>query len=350
MSEQILKIINSNCKKSVTDVSIINELKNNTIFITGGTGFVGKWLSELICYLNTEFKFNIKLYLLARDIEKFKKEVPHLASNNSIVLIKGDVRQLNELPDDINYLIHAAGSPDRIEHINNPLSTLDVFYSGTKSIYEKCTRLNKIKKIIHLSSNYIYGDTNNEYISEDKMGTLENINFYSVYKEVKRISEVICSIYSKLYNLPIVIVRPFAFIGPYQKLDKPWAINNFIRDAINGGPIKILGNEKTIRSYLYGSDLAYALLKLLVKGKNNQSYNLGSSNPISLKQLAEKIKLLFNPKLEIINRFSHEFNNLNSFSVPNLELLKKEIGNFEHFTIDEALTNTINWNVLNLNN
>ena len=68
---------------------------------------------------------------------------------------------------------------------------------------------------------------------------------------------------SELY-LPIIIVRPFAFIGPFQSLDKPWAVNNFIRDAILGGPIRILGNELTTKSYMYGSDLAYFILNLLV--------------------------------------------------------------------------------------
>ena len=62
----------------------------------------------------------------------------------------------------------------------------------------------------------------------------------SVYAEVKRCAETLCTAYSSQYKVPIVIIRPFAFIGPYQFLDKPWAINNFLRDGIAGGPIRIL--------------------------------------------------------------------------------------------------------------
>ncbi len=67
-------------------------------------------------------------------------------------------------------------------------------------------------------------------------------------------------------KLPVVTARPFAFIGPYQGLDKPWAVNNFLRDALLGVPIRILGDADTVRSYMYPSDMAFWLLAILAEG------------------------------------------------------------------------------------
>ena len=346
MSAKAIKLTYENCGKSSADYSSLAELKNKTILITGGTGFVGKWLTEMVCYLNTEHKFKIKLYLLARDTESFKTETPHLAKNPCVNLIQQDVRHLSELPKDVNYVINAAGSPDRREHSSKPLSTIDTFYKGTNSVLDECFRLPGLHKVIHLSSNYVYGNLNNDKIKESDMGTLDCNSINATYAEIKRMTETLCAVYANQQQVPITIVRPFAFVGPYHKLDKPWAINNFVRDAIHGGPIKILGNENTQRSYLYGSDMAFWLLKILVKGKTDTVYNLGGSASVSLKDLAEEIKNIVNKKIEVIGRSSKEVYNFTSKSTPDLTLLSKDVQVQENFSLNEALENTINWNKL----
>lgn len=346
MNTKAIKLTYDNCRTSSADFNSLSELKNKIILITGGTGFIGKWLTEMVCYLNAEHKLNIKLYLLARDTESFKTEVPHLAKNPCVHLIQQDVRHLSELPKDVNYVINAAGSPDRMEHASKPLSTIDTFYKGTISVLEECFRLPSLHKIIHLSSNYVYGSLNNEKINETDMGTLDCNSINATYGEIKRMTETLCAVYGNQQQLPITIVRPFSFVGPYQKLDKPWAINNFIRDAINGGPIKILGDGNTQRSYLYGSDLAFWLLMLLVKGKTETVYNIGSSNSVSLKELAENIKKIVDKKLDVIERSSKEVYNQTSKSIPDLSLIIKDTHVKENFTLIDALEHTVNWNKL----
>ncbi len=346
MSAKANKLTYDNCSKSSTDFKSVLELKGKTILITGGTGFIGKWLTEMVCFINAEHKLNIKLYLLARDTESFKTEVPHLAKNPCVNLIQQDVRHLSEMPKDVNFVINAAGSPDRIEHASKPLSTIDTFYKGTNSILDECFRLPGLHKIIHLSSNFIYGNLNSDKIKETDMGSLDCNSINATYGEIKRMTETLCAVYGNQQHLPITIVRPFSFVGPYQKLEKPWAINNFIRDAIHGGPIKILGNENTQRSYLYGSDMAFWLLKILVKGKTDTVYNIGSAHSISLKELAETIKGLVDKKLEVISRSSKEVYASNSKSIPDISLITKHVQVEETFTLSEALENTIAWNKL----
>ena len=82
------KIVFDDCKKSCVEIESFSVLNNQSILITGGTGFIGKWISEMVSYINFASNLNIKLYLLCRDIVKFKEEVPHLAEKPFINLIE----------------------------------------------------------------------------------------------------------------------------------------------------------------------------------------------------------------------------------------------------------------------
>jgi nucleoside-diphosphate-sugar epimerase len=344
------KIVFEDCKKSCTEIEVFSVLKNQSILITGGTGFIGKWISELVSFINFTCSLNIKLYLLDRDIEKFKKEVPHLAEKSFINLVEQDIRYLHTLPSDVNYVIHAAGTPDNREHVSDPLRTIETFYRGTLSLLDASARIQGIKKIVHLSSHQVYGKNETELlIKENSFGFFEAINVSNCYAESKRIAETLCSFYKSHLRLPIIILRPFAFIGPYQDIEKPWAINSFIRDAILGGPIRILGNGLTERSYLYASDMAYYILKTLTNGKNGEIYNLGSNVPITLRELAIKVSNQSPSKVEILSRSSKETYMNVSKVVPSMDKFNKDIGFKETFTIDEAINRTFLWNKLKKN-
>lgn len=345
------KIVFDDCKKSCIEIESFTVLNNQSILITGGTGFIGKWISEMVSFINFTNNLNIKLYLLGRDIIKFKEEVPHLAEKSFINLIEQDVRYLHDLPSDVNYVIHAAGTPDNREHVSDPLKTIETFYKGTQSLLDAASRIQHLKRIVHLSSHQVYGkNETGQLITENSFGSFETLNTSNCYAESKRIAESLCSCYRNNLRLPIIILRPFAFIGPYQDIEKPWAINSFIRDAILGGPIRILGNGLTERSYLYASDMAYCILKSLIDGKIGEVYNLGSNTPISLNELAIKIKNQSPSKMEILSKSSKENYLSVSKLVPNTDKINEELHFKEIFTIDEAIYRTILWNQLNKNN
>ena len=166
----------------------------------------------------------------------------------------------------------------------------------------------------------------------------------SIYPEAKRLAETICTAYRNQHRLPIVNVRPFAFIGPYQLLDRPWAINNFIRDSLRGGPIRILGDGKTVRSYMYPSDMALWILTILTKGSNGASYNIGSPYGVTLKELAEIIADNFSNSPEIILNFSNNKNFKTTKFVPDVSLAQKELGLKLNVDLSKAIERTIQWN------
>ncbi|MBF0549576.1 MAG: NAD-dependent epimerase/dehydratase family protein, partial [Deltaproteobacteria bacterium] len=139
------------------DISFLDELRGGRILITGGSGFVGSWLAELLTFLNDEFNFGIQLNLLSRQAYKLKERLPHLASRPDVTLIDKDVRSVINIPEEIQWIIHAAGTPDNRVHASDPLKTMQVIAQGANAVLEAATRSSAIVKILHISSGLIYG-------------------------------------------------------------------------------------------------------------------------------------------------------------------------------------------------
>lgn len=321
---------------------ILNELKNQKILVAGGTGFLGSWIAEFIAFLNDNHQFNTSLVIIARNTDYFKDEKSHLAYRRDIQLINSDIRNINELPEDISYIVHAATSPDNRIHVSNPIETITTITRGTDNLIDSAFKLPNLKKFLYLSSGQVYGKfiSQKELISEADFGPMDCNKITTIYPEAKRLAEAICCAYSGQYKIPIVIARPFSFIGPYQSLSKPWAINNFINDALNNRTIRIIGNGEPVRSYMYPSDLVVWVLKILVSGKNNTAYNVGSPFGISLKSVAEKIIHIAQTKVNIDIKFN---NNDSSHYVPDVSLCEKELGLRINYGIDDTLRRSVAW-------
>jgi nucleoside-diphosphate-sugar epimerase len=340
-------IVKEDCKKIIVDQGLcLNPLRDERILITGGTGFMGTWLSEMVTFLNDNYDFNTHLFLLAKRANSFKNTAPHLANRPDITLIERDIRNLTDISTEISWIIHAAASPDSRIHASDPLRTIDVIVNGTKSVLEYATRLPEIKKIVNISSGQIYGTQPWELssIPEDYIGSLDCSALNSAYPESKRIAETICAVYRNQQRLPVVNIRPFAFIGPYQHLDRPWAINNFIHDSLLGGPIRILGDGQTVRSYMYPSDMAWWILNILVHGTAGLSYNLGSPEAITLLELAEKIANQFPNPPKIVKGILKDNLLRSSKFIPNVDLVKNNLNLKITVNLETALKRTISWN------
>jgi nucleoside-diphosphate-sugar epimerase len=340
-------MIKQDCIKSIcSSFSTIEKLRDSHILITGGTGFVGTWLTEILTVLNQDYNLNIKVYLLARN----EPTNIVIREDSNIQFIKSDIRNLKEIPSKIQFIIHAAGSPDSREHLSYPIRTLDSFYKGTLNLLDLATRLPNLVKIVHLSSSKVYGSNYDKIPISESFGNKSDFYNDEIYTEAKRVSESVCKAYIAEFHLPIVIARPFAFIGPFQSLEKPWALNSFIRDAILGGPIRILGNANSTKSYLYGSDLATILLNLLINGVSGEEYNLGDPNPITLIDLANNIRQAVDPSIDIIVKASKDEYSTTLFDVPNCTKIEKNANIKFNFTHSEAIKKTIDWNRINFLN
>ena len=346
MNTNKLSTIQKDCAEATSgSIHLLSKLKDECILITGGTGFMGTWLAEMVAFLNDNHAFNSKLILLSESSHNFMAKAPHLAMRDDVELIECDIRNVMEISTEISYVIHAAANPDNRMHASDPIRTMNVIANGTDAILKSSLRLPNLKNFLNISSGLIYGPQplDMDAIAENYQGGSDCGSFASAYVEAKRYAETLCSAYRSQYKVPIVTARPFAFIGPYQLLDKPWAINNFIRDSLMGGPIRILGHRETVRSYMYPSDMAFWLLRILIDGTSGLAYNVGSPHGITLQQLAEEISNNSTVKPEINSHVADEGKSYKSRLVPDVTLAQKNLGLSVKVDIAEAIKRTLLW-------
>jgi dTDP-glucose 4,6-dehydratase len=343
------EIIQEDCAGVTDSKADLDALRGATILITGGTGFIGTWLTTLITYLNDRYGFGIQLILLSTRARNFSEKAPELALRSDVQLIEKDIRGLLEMPEEVRWVIHAAGSPDNRLYASDPETGVEVIVEGTKAALRAAARLPECKKFLNISSGLIYGPQPEDLdrLPESFRSGLEPNSVGSAYAEAKRFGETLCAVYRSQHKIPIVNVRPFAFIGPYQLLDRPWAINNFIRDGLLGEQIRILGSGETVRSYMYPSDMAFWLLKILAKGGNGASYNIGSPHGITLRRLAEKISGYLPHHPEVTSRAGVNNNAQPSKFVPDVGLAQETLGLKVTVDLDTAVKRTLLWNQTN---
>jgi len=281
---------------------IWESFRGKSIFLTGGTGFFGKWLLESFIYINEKLELNATITTLTRNPEAFLLEYPFYKEHTNIVhFVKGDILTYDfNLEEKFQFIIHAATAASESLNKSNPLLMMDTITIGTRRVLDFAIT-QPIEGFLFISSGAIYGKQpwNVSHIREEDSFKVDINNPNTAYAEGKRIAELYCSTYFDKNNLPIKIARCFAFVGPYLPLDTHFAIGNFISNVLKNEDIIIKGDGSTIRSYMYASDLMIWLWRILVKGEINQPYNVGSDEAVSIKELAEKINEISNFKVSV---------------------------------------------------
>ncbi|MES2264496.1 MAG: NAD(P)-dependent oxidoreductase [Pseudomonadota bacterium] len=265
-------------------------LTRQHIAVTGGTGFLGSWIAEMVAALNDQYHLGITLDLYARNISEWPHKYPHLAGRRDIRLRSQDVRSSFEFAKETNYVIHAAGIPNNRVHASDPLRVHQTTVAGIGNALEAASQLDGLRRFLNVSSCLVAGTPQRPgALGEHDYFPLPAGQLHTVYADAKRAAEMVAAIYRSQYRLPLSTIRPFTLTGAYQELDRPWAINNFLRDVLTSGDIRIHGDGSARRSYLYGSDAAWWCLAALVKGTDGAVYNLGSATPVTHNELVKLI-------------------------------------------------------------
>jgi nucleoside-diphosphate-sugar epimerase len=321
------------------------ELRGERIFITGGTGFFGCWLLESFAWANERLGLNASSLVLTRNLDLFRNKAPHLVANPAVLFHPGDVRSFDFPPGTFSHVIHAATDATHKVNPESSLILFDTMLSGTHHTLDFASRCGAHKYLL-TSSGAVYGrqPPDMSHIPEEYLGAPDPTDPLSFKGEGKRASETLCALYAEQYGLETKIARGFSFVGPYLPLDYRFAIGNFIRDGLKGGPIIIEGDGTPLRSYLYASDLAIWLWTILFKGQSCRPYNVGSDESISIAELAQQVASQFPTHIDVKIHGKLSAHTPIEWYIPNVQRAKMELNLERILSLSNAIHSTIIFN------
>lgn len=258
-----------------------------SVLLTGGSGFVGKWILEALRALGDRAT-PARVTILCRNPDRLRDSNPRLADD--VELVAADVREFSLSGRRFDFIVHAANDTGP-SVAADPATAVSVIVEGTRRVLE-FARGRGTTGMLLLSSGAVYGvrSTGAEAFAEgDHTCTSDPTQPWSAYGNAKRLSETLAAVAWHRDAVPVKIARAFSFAGEHLPLQDQRAFGNFVCDAVAGRPIALSGDGRPVRSYLYGGDMALWLLTILTDGAPVHPYNVGSDEPIALGDLAELV-------------------------------------------------------------
>lgn len=275
-------------------------LKDQTILITGATGMLASYFTFMLLFLNEHEKLNIRIRLLARNREKLIQIFGE--ENEALEFIVQDVCDEIDYNNRIDFIFHAAGAASPYYIIHDPVGIIKANTLGTLNVLELARKTNT-KKVLFTSTREVYGKLNGKkLISEDDMGILDPLDYRSCYPESKRMAENMFKSYSLQHKVHFNILRIAHVYGPGIQIHNDGRVmGDLINDAINNRQIHLKSDGKAIRAFCYITDALEAIFRILINGKNDDSYNIANeTEPVTILELADLIQEVAGNKQKVV--------------------------------------------------
>ncbi len=261
------------------------------IVITGGAGFIGSHLCDLLIKRNHEVVCVDNLSTGRED------NVAHLFGNPGFHFMRHDVTEYLYVKGPVDFVFHLAALPSPVDYFQYPIQTLKVGSLGT----HKTLGMAKEKGAGYLlaSTSEVYGDPAVHPQKEDYWGNVNPVGPRSAYDESKRFAEALTMAYNRIHGIPTRIARIFNTYGPRMRLNDGRALPAFMVSALRGEDLLVHGDGNQTRSFCYVSDLVEGLCRLMDSDERSP-VNLGNPEEITILQFAEEIIELTGSKSRIV--------------------------------------------------
>jgi UDP-glucose 4-epimerase len=259
------------------------------VLITGGAGFIGSHLAD--AYLARGDEVYVLDDLSTGSMKNLLHNKPNLHFHYQIDSVhnRSAVAELVDLCDVVYHLAAAVGVRLIIE---SPVRTIVTNVHGTEVLLEEASK--KSKKILLASTSEVYGLSPHVPFREDGVLVLGSTDKGRwSYACSKAVDEFLALAYWRERHLPATIVRLFNTVGPRQTGQYGMVLPTFVRQALEEKPLTVFGDGQQARCFCYVGDVVAALVKLMDQpAVAGQIYNIGSTEEISIRGLAERIKML----------------------------------------------------------
>lgn len=284
------KVIQEDVSKiSQENQEILKKMEGATLLISGGGGFLGSYILDIISYCNDNlFKVPCKVICIENFITGVPERIKHLDGNEHISIINKDISRETIISEKIDYIIHCAGIASPTFYRKYPIETIEVNVLGLKNLLE-IAKVNKLGSFLYFSTSEIYGNPapGNIPTPETYNGNVSCTGPRACYDESKRLGETLCINYFNQYGIPIKVVRPFNVYGPGLRLEDRRVIPDYFNDAFKKKEIAVFSDGSPTRSFCYISDAIAGFLKAFLSDYNGEAFNIGNDEKeISMGELA----------------------------------------------------------------
>lgn len=293
MSDQSL-FIQSDAKKINEDVDL-SPFNKASIVITGASGLVGQYMLAALANAQIEGIEPKQIYLFIKN--EPSDCLREIAKNLQVTWCKGDICDpslIASLPNNLDYIIHAAGYGQPQKFLENEISTIAMNTEATSALLKK---LSKEGSFVFISTSEIYSGSIDVPYNESITGLTNTDHPRACYIEGKRCGEAIVNAYHK-QGYDAKSIRLALAYGPGVRLDDRRVMNEVIKKGLIDQKIALMDSGTSLRTYIYITDAVEFMFKILLKGKRN-IYNLSGKSRTSIAQMAELISVSLSVALSI---------------------------------------------------
>jgi len=279
----------------ITDNLTNCDFEGKNILISGGAGFIGSWICEVLLALDA------RVTCVDNFASGRKKNISGLMNHPRFSFIQEDILSFSDSGDPLDYVMHLASRASPFEFDKFPIEILKSNTLGTITMLE-IAKKNKAK-FLFTSTSEIYGDSEVFPTPETYNGNVNPIGIRGCYDEAKRAGEALCMAYMRQYDLDVRIARIFNTYGPRMRHDGFYGrvVPRFIAQALNNDPITIFGDGSQTRSFCYITDQVRGLLNLVSRNHlKGEVVNIGNPREMTIRELGQLILDVTNSRSKMV--------------------------------------------------
>jgi len=338
----------------------LTALGGARLLITGGGGFLGYYLVQSLLHWNATRASAAAMDVVVYD--NYLRGVPAwleaLRGRARLELRRVDMAE--PLPRDMghfDYIVHAAGIASPTYYRAQPLKCIDANINGLRHLLDYAVAERDagrpIQGFLFYSSSEIYGDPPPAEIPtpETYRGNVSCTGPRACYDESKRFGETLCVTFARQEGIPVRVARPFNNYGPGLKISDGRVIPDFAKDIFAGHDIVMRSDGSPKRTFCYATDAISGYLKVLVRGRAGEPYNIGMDRPeISMAELADLMVRvaaeLLHYRGHVVHRQSREADYLvdnPNRRCPSIDKARAELAFEPKISIEEGIFRSMSW-------
>ena len=314
------------------------------VFITGGAGFIGSHLCDLLTDEGKQVTILDNLSTGSDD------NISHL--KGKIQVFHGDIRDqklVESLVKECDLVLHMAAALGVDNILENPIESISTNFYGSEVVLNAATKFDK--RIVIASTSEIYGKNTNQPLSEGDdrvVGSPQKLRWS--YSDAKALEEATGHFLYLTKKLRLTTIRFFNTVGPRQTGKYGMVIPRFIKSALSNEPIRIFGDGSQSRVFCHVHDAIDAVTKLSMNDESiGEVFNIGGVEEITITDLAKKIIELTKSKSEIIftsykDAYGLGFEDMQR-RVPNLTKIKSIINWVPKMNLDQIIQDVAKYEI-----